>query len=415
MLFARFLKDRLSVGRLVLRDASGATYVMEGSVPGPDVAIRLTDPKLHHRLLLHPHLAVGEAYMDGTLIIEKGDLRTFMDLLGRNLAAIEAHPLMRLRQRLSTALRWVDQHNPVGRAQRNVAHHYDLSGALYDLFLDDDRQYSCAYYTSDTRSLEQAQANKKTLIATKLLLEPGQHVLDIGCGWGGMALTLARDHGARVTGVTLSKEQLAVAQRRAKEEGLSDRVTFRLQDYRDLTEPFDRIVSVGMLEHVGAGHLREYFSKVRDLLTEDGVALIHSIGRMEPPGSTNPWLRKYIFPGGYTPALSETMAAVETAGGLYATDVEILRLHYAHTLANWHARFTEQAQKAEALYDVRFRRMWEFYLVGCEAAFRHWNQMVFHLQLAKRQDAVPLTRDYLLDGMPKDRVRSRSGDRLAAE
>ncbi|WP_413203794.1 class I SAM-dependent methyltransferase [Rhodospirillum sp. A1_3_36] len=415
MFFARFLKNRLRAGRLVIRDAHGAAHVLEGPEPGPDVAIHLTDPKLHHRLFLSPHLAVGEAYMDGTLVIEKGDLRSFMEFLGLNLAAIDSQPLMRLRQRISTALRWVDQYNPVGRAQRNVAHHYDLSGKLYDLFLDEDRQYSCAYYTPGTHSLEQAQANKKALIAAKLLLKPGQHVLDIGCGWGGMALSLAKEHDVQVTGVTLSKEQLAVAQERAWKAGLADRVTFRLQDYRELTETFDRVVSVGMLEHVGAGHLEEYFAKVRDLLHEDGIALIHSIGRMEPPGSTNPWLRKYIFPGGYTPALSETMAAVEKAGNLYVTDVEILRLHYARTLAAWHKRFVDRSEEAEALYDIRFRRMWEFYLLGCEIAFHHWNQMVFHLQIARRQEAVPLTRDYLLDSLPRDPASSHGPDCLAAE
>jgi cyclopropane-fatty-acyl-phospholipid synthase len=415
MLFARLLKNRLRAGRLVIRDANGATHVLEGPEPGPDVAIKLTDPKLHRRLVLSPHLAVGEAYMDGTLVMERGDLRDFMEFLGINLATIDGHPFIRLRQRISTALRWVDQYNPVGRAQRNVAHHYDLSGTLYDLFLDEDRQYSCAYYMPKTRSLEQAQANKKALIAAKLLLKPGQHVLDIGCGWGGMALTLAKEYDVHVTGVTLSKEQLAIAQKRALDAGLADRVTFRLQDYRELAETFDRIVSVGMLEHVGAGHLGEYFAKVRDLLNADGVALIHSIGRMESPGSTNPWLRKYIFPGGYTPALSETMAAVEKAGKLYVTDVEILRLHYARTLAAWHKRFMDRAEEAEALYGPRFRRMWEFYLLGCEAAFRHWNQMVFHLQIARRQDAVPLTRDYILDSMPRDPASSVGRDRLAAE
>jgi cyclopropane-fatty-acyl-phospholipid synthase len=413
MLFARLLKGRLRHGRLTIHDAKGVTHVIEGRESGPDVAFRLTDPRLHGRLFLRPHLAVGEGYMNGTLILEKGDLRAFMDFLGRNLGGLDDHPLSRLRQGMATALGRLDQHNPLGRAQRNVAHHYDLSGALYDLFLDEDKQYSCAYFGAGTRSLEEAQAAKKALIATKLLLEPGQHVLDIGCGWGGMALTLARDHGVRVTGVTLSTEQLAVARRRAWEQGLADRVTFRLQDYRELDEPFDRVVSVGMLEHVGAGHLREYFAKVQSLLTEDGVALIHSIGRMEPPGSTNPWLRKYIFPGGYTPALSEALAAVERSG-LYLTDLEVLRLHYARTLAEWHDRFQARAEEVEALYDARFRRMWEFYLLGCEMAFRHWNQMVFHLQLARRQDAVPLTRDYLWTPPALTKPTARK-DRLAAE
>ncbi|MEK9831993.1 MAG: cyclopropane-fatty-acyl-phospholipid synthase family protein, partial [Rhodospirillaceae bacterium] len=278
------------------------------------------------------------------------------------------------------------------------------------LFLDRDRQYSCAYFDGTHDDLDRAQEDKKRHIAGKLLLnEPGKKVLDIGSGWGGMALYLAKTTGADVTGVTLSKEQHKVSEKRAADAGLSDRVRFKLQDYRDEPETFDRIVSVGMFEHVGAGHYLEYFRKAKDLLTDDGVFLLHSIGRMEPPGTTNAWLRKYIFPGGYTPALSETLSAIEKAG-LWVTDIEILRLHYAETLHHWYERFMAQREKALELYDERFCRMWEFYLIGCEISFRRMGQMVFQIQIAKRQDAVPLTRDYMTDW---DRAASHSETKAA--
>jgi cyclopropane-fatty-acyl-phospholipid synthase len=288
----------------------------------------------------------------------------------------------------------IDQYNPVGKAKENVAHHYDLSGALYDLFLDEDRQYSCAYFRTPDMTLESAQAAKKAHIAGKLLIEPGMRVLDIGCGWGGTALTLARDYGARVVGVTLSEEQLNVAQARAAAAGLADRVEFRLMDYRAVTGSFDRIVSVGMFEHVGVPHYRDYFGKVHDLLAPDGVALIHTIGRTMPPSYTSPWFEKYIFPGGYCPALSEVMVAVEEAG-LVETDIEVWRLHYAQTLRHWHDRFVARQGEALALYDERFCRMWRFYLVGAEMSFAHLRLVVFQVQLAHQQQSVPLTREYL--------------------
>ncbi|MDE3239503.1 MAG: class I SAM-dependent methyltransferase, partial [Paracoccaceae bacterium] len=293
------------------------------------------------------------------------------------------------------------------RARRNVAHHYDLSGELYDLFLDEDRQYSCAYFADPSMTLEEAQRAKKAHIANKLLLEPGMTVLDIGCGWGGLGLTLARDYGARVVGVTLSEEQHKVATRRAKEAGLSDRVEFRLCDYRTVTETFDRVVSVGMFEHVGVPHYREYFSAVHDRLAPDGVALIHTIGRVTPPGSTSPWILKYIFPGGYVPALSEMMSAVEK-NALWSTDIEVWRMHYAYTLRHWHDRFVAKQDKAKALYDERFCRMWRYYLIASEMSFRHYGQCVFQVQLARRQEAVPLTRTYLYP--PEIQMASRAAE-----
>jgi cyclopropane-fatty-acyl-phospholipid synthase len=291
-------------------------------------------------------------------------------------------------------MRAIDQHNPMTIARKNVAHHYDLSGALYDLFLDSDKQYSCAYFRHPDDTLEQAQAQKKAHIAGKLLLEPGMRVLDIGCGWGGMALTLARDYGANVLGVTLSEEQHKVATARAAAEGLQDKVEFRLTDYRKVQDRFDRIVSVGMFEHVGVPHYGEYFTQVHDKLTEDGVALIHTIGRAFPPGYTNPWIAKYIFPGGYVPAMSEVMKAVEQKD-LWVTDVEVWRLHYAETLRHWHARFMANRDKVARLYDERFCRMWRYYLIAAEMTFRYNRQCVFQFQISRRQDAVPLTREYL--------------------
>jgi len=394
MLLARFLGAVIDQGEFTLIDSRGRAYNF-GDGAAPRVAIRLHDKATERRLLLNPRLAAGEAYMEGKLTIEEGTLYDLIDLIGRNIEAFEHHWFSDFSANLSQVFRRIQQYNPVGKAQKNVAHHYDLSDDLYDLFLDSDRQYSCAYFDGTHNDLERAQMDKKRHIAAKLLLhEPGMKVLDIGSGWGGMGLYLAQQTGADVTGVTLSTQQHKVSQGRVEDLGLSDQVRFKLQDYREESTTYDRIVSVGMFEHVGAVHYLEYFKKARDLLNDDGVFLLHSIGRMEPPGVTNPWLRKYIFPGGYTPSLSETLAAIEKAG-LWVTDVEILRLHYADTLHLWYERFMAQREKALDLYDERFCRMWEFYLIGCEIAFRRMGQMVFQIQIAKRQDAVPLTRDYI--------------------
>ena len=396
MLLARFLAATIRTGTLVVIDANGKKWRF-GTGGAPGAAIRLHDRRLHRRLLLNPRLALGEAFVDGTLTIEDGTLRDLLDVGATNLAGIDNHLLQRAGRAVAMAARRLLSYNPIGKAQRNVAHHYDLSDDLYDLFLDDDRQYSCAYFRAPDDSLETAQAQKRHHLAGKLLLDrPGLRVLDIGSGWGGLGLHLARECGARVTGVTLSAEQQKVSQRRAEEAGLAHRVQFHLRDYREEQGTYDRIVSVGMFEHVGTGHYGEFFAKAKHLLADDGVMLLHSIGRMEPPGTTNPWLRKYIFPGGYTPALSETIKAVEKVG-LWMTDIEILRLHYAQTLHHWQERFAARRDEAKALYDERFCRMWEFYLVGCEVSFRRLGQMVFQMQLAKHQDAVPLIRDYITD------------------
>lgn len=360
----------------------------------PTVAVRIVDPSVIWRLLLNPDLAVGEAYMDGALVVEEGDIYSFLDLCLANLGRNNGRGLRRVRGALKRLVRRVSQHNSISIAQSNVAHHYDLSDALYDLFLDADRQYSCAYFVSPDDTLEQAQEQKKRHIAAKLLLRPGQRVLDIGSGWGGLACCLADGGAIDVTGLTLSTEQHSNAQNRANEAGLADKVSFLLKDYRQENSRYDRIVSVGMFEHVGVGCYREYFQKVSNLLEEDGVALIHTIGRADGPGPAHQWINKYIFPGGYVPALSEILPAIEQAG-LYVTDVEVLRLHYAETLKAWRHRFNTNRGRVAELYDERFCRMWEFYLAGCEAAFRHGGLVNFQIQLTKRVDALSVTRNYI--------------------
>ena len=383
-----FSERKVKAGRLSIRDADGSVRVMQGAAEGPHSAIRIHDDTFLRKLMVKPDLFMGEGYMDGTLEIEEGTLYDFLEFCGINMAPQHVDP------KLSNLFRKVEQKNIVGKAKENAAHHYDLDGRLYEQFLDEDKQYSCAYFATDNDSLEVAQANKKRHIAGKLLLEPGMKVLEIGSGWGGLALYLAQIADVEVVSVTLSEEQFKVAQARARAVGLEDRVTFKLIDYREEDGTYDRIVSIAMFEAVGAGNFEEFFNKVAELLDDDGVCLLHSIGRKEPPGLTHAWITKYIFPGGYSPSLSETLAAVEKSG-MWTTDIEILRLHYAKTLREWNRRFQENRDKVKAIYDERFCRMWEFYLQSCEVGFRRMGWMVFQLQLAKSIDAVPLTRDYI--------------------
>ncbi|MGH6828289.1 MAG: class I SAM-dependent methyltransferase [Rhizomicrobium sp.] len=375
----------------------------------PDVAIAIKDLPALAQLGLDPDLKLGELYMDGRLTIEKGDVVGLLELLMGNLAlsggASGVHAGLRLLRR---GLRVFAQWNPARAARAHAAHHYDLSGRLYDLFLDASRQYSCAYFAHDGDTLETAQAEKKYHISTKLNFNrPGLSVLDIGCGWGGLAMDIARERDAKVLGITLSTEQLSAAQDVARQKGLADRVRFELRDYRAVTGRFDRIVSVGMFEHVGARYYPQFFAKVCEVLADDGVMLLHSIGRADGPGATNAWIRKYIFPGGYAPALSEVVPVIEKAG-LIVTDVEVLRLHYARTLAEWQRRFQANRAEVAALYDERFCRMWEFYLAGAEMAFRHDRQVVFQIQIAKRVDSLPLTRDYMSEKRGDTEAAARS-------
>jgi cyclopropane-fatty-acyl-phospholipid synthase len=397
MLLGLLLRHLIKWGTLRVVDAGGRLHTFAGE-PGPSVTIRLHDRALHTRLFWNPRLHAGEGYMDGTLTIEDGgSIYDFIDLVGANLMRLDELPIVRLSNRLSGLIRPLQQYNPIGRAQRNVAHHYDLSDALFELFLDPNRQYSCAYFESPNHTLEQAQYAKKRHLAAKLRLDrPGLKVLDIGSGWGGLGLYLSRVGGADVTGVTLSTEQQAYASARAKAEGLDGKVRFHLRDYREDSGRYDRIVSVGMFEHVGVSHYLEFFRKVKALLVEDGIAVIHTIARYDGPSVTNPWLRKYIFPGGYCPSLSEVFKALERSG-LKTLDMEILRLHYAETLKHWSRNFRANRDRVKAIYDERFCRMWEFYLAGAEVAFRRQDHMVAQIQLARRQDAAPLTRDYMVD------------------
>lgn len=414
MLLAGMLKRLIRDGAMTLIDADGKAHRFGQPEPGhgfEDIVVRVRDRKLHWTLALNPHLVVGEAYMDGSLTIERGSLYDFLDLLGRNMTHLDHQPMDRVVRDIGKLLRMAGQINPVGRSRRNVAHHYDLSDRLYDLFLDRDRQYSCAYFTDPGMTLDEAQEAKKRHLAAKLLLRPGHRVLDIGSGWGGLALGLARAAEVEVTGITLSEEQFEVAERRACEAGLAERARFHLRDYRQETGRYDRIVSVGMFEHVGRPQYGRFFRKIRELLADDGVAVLHSIGQMGVPSAGSPWLRKYIFPGGYAPALSEVFPVIERAG-LWITDVEILRLHYAETLKRWRERFEANRSQVRGIYDERFCRMWEFYLAGCEMTFRRRDMMVFQIQLAKAVDTVPLTRSYLYE---PERTITHAGGIVAFE
>ncbi len=392
-LFDQTMQRFVRIGALEITYPDGAVRHY-GAASETPIRLSFSDPDMPRKIMLSPDLALGEAYTDGTLRIAQDDLRGFLDLAVRNRVAGNDHAILRMRQRIAAPFQTFFARNPLWRSRRNVAHHYDLSSELYSLFLDADRQYSCAYFADPGMSLEDAQEAKKRHIAGKLCLRPDHRVLDIGCGWGGMALTLARDYGARVVGVTLSEEQHRIATDRVARAGLADRIEIRLQDYRHVTETFDRIVSVGMFEHVGAHHYDDYFAKVRDRLAPDGIALIHTIGTLTAPRATSPWMRRYIFPGGYLPAMSQATASVERSQ-LRITDVEVLRRHYALTLREWSRRFEARIEDVRKLYDDRFCRMWRYYLTISELSFTAENLAVFQFQLARDKLSVPLTRDYL--------------------
>ncbi len=394
-LLANMLQRFIQKGSLRVIEADGHISEFGGS-PGPGATIHFHEADLPLKLFRNPELHGGEAYMNGTMTFEDCELKDFLNVFSINRGAIASYPLQSVLRRLSRLVRVFQQHNPIGKAQQNVAHHYDLSEELYRLFLDEDLQYSCAYFENGDETLEEAQEKKKRHIAAKLRLEPGQKILDIGCGWGGMALYLASVADVEVLGVTLSEEQHRVAVERASARGLADRVRFELRDYREVNDKFDRIVSVGMFEHVGATRYDEFFKKVYDLLQDDGLAVLHSIGHMSPPSVASPWMRKYIFPGAYSPAMSEVFAATERQH-LWVSDVEVLRTHYADTLVEWNRRFQANRARVAELYDERFCRMWEFYLLSAETMFRTGAQMVFHVQLARTREAAQLTRDYIFE------------------
>ena len=390
---ALLLRLGVRTGQLDLTFADGSTRRFGPGGP-PETGIVLHDPALPRKALLSPDLAIGEAYMDGRLTLRDNDVRSLMTFAMRNARDRWLPPPL---PQLNALLKWAKSWslwNRIGVARKNVAHHYDISPELYDLFLDETKQYTCAYFRRPDMSLEEAQAAKMAHIGGKLLLRPGLRVLDIGCGFGTLALTLARDHGVKVTGITLSEVQLAEAQRRAREAGLEGQVEFRLQDYRTVEESYDRVVSVGMMEHVGLPYLRTYFQKVADLMPQDGVALIHYIGRWSPPDTISPWFNKYIFPGAYCPTISQAMRAVEKTG-LILSDLEVWRGHYERTLQEWLKRFDANIERVRQLQDDRFVRMWRYYLHGAETGFAEGHMVIHQLQLAKARGTVPMARDYL--------------------
>jgi cyclopropane-fatty-acyl-phospholipid synthase len=386
-----FLAQFVRRGSMTFTTASGVRFTC-GDGTGEPVSVRFMTTAAERRILLNPELALGEAFMDGNFVVEQGSIADVLAILMDQPDVLPrwARPQWWLRY----LVRHVEQFNPPDRSKNNVAHHYDLDGRLYALFLDDDKQYSCAYFETPEQSLEDAQLAKKRHLAAKLLIDPGDRLLDIGSGWGGLGLYLAETTGADVTGVTLSTEQLQVSNSRAAERQLTGSAKFLLEDYRKIPGPFDRIVSVGMFEHVGVDFYETYFRRCAELLADDGVMVLHSIGRSDPPDVTNPWISKYIFPGGYIPALSEVIPVIEKVG-LLVCDIEILRLHYAETLKAWRERFMARRDEAVRLYDERFARMWEFYLASSEMSFRKQNLMNFQIQITKRQGVAPLTRDYI--------------------
>lgn len=394
-LLANMLRRFIQEGTLRVIESDGTLNEFSGS-PEPVATIRFHDPDLPLKLFRNPELHAGEAYMNATLTFEDCSLQDFLNLFSINRGSMASYPLQKHLKRASRMVRSLQQHNPVGKAQKNVAHHYDLSSEMYRLFLDEDMQYSCAYFENGDETLEEAQEKKKRHIAAKLKLEDGQRILDIGCGWGGLALYLAQRADVKVLGVTLSEEQHRGAVERAAQMDLSDRVRFALLDYREIHERFDRIVSIGMFEHVGVARYDEFFEKIFNTLEDDGFALLHSIGHMSPPSVASPWLRKYIFPGAYSPALSETLAATERQH-LWVSDIEVLRVHYADTLVKWNKRFQSNRERIAEIYDERFCRMWEFYLLSAETMFRTGAQMVFQMLLSRIREATGLTRDYMYE------------------
>ena len=389
-----FLNNLFKQDGFELIDSNSKKYVIGNPTKDKPIVIRFLDQKLMQKLLINPDLYFGEAYMNGSLVIENGTLTDFLDLAFKNIGRGNINTYGAIIKKIKGTFGYLTNLNKIIKSKENVAHHYDISEKLYDLFLDKNRQYSCAYFKNDSDTLEQAQSNKIHHIIKKLNIQPNQKVLDIGSGWGTLALAIAKETNASVTGITLSENQFEYSQNKAKEMNLSNQVDFKLIDYRQLNEKFDRIVSVGMFEHVGRNFYRTYFNKVFQLLNEKGIALIHTIGSSMPPRDPQPWIQKYIFPGGYTPSLSEISKPIEKSG-LIVSDIEVLRMHYAHTLRNWKERFLSKKDTVLDMFDEKFFRMWEFYLASFEIAFKCGDQVVFQLQLAKDNSSVPNTRDYI--------------------
>ena len=394
MNLSQFCKNLVKEDGFVLVDANLKEYVIGKPKKNIPIKLKILDKKLHYKLLLLPDLYFGEAYTDGSLVIENGTLTEFLDIAMKNIGRGEINLYAKFIKKITGTYRYITNFNFISKSKKNVAHHYDISEKLYDLFLDKNRQYSCAYFKNSSDTLETAQNNKIDHIIKKLNLKPNQKVLDIGSGWGTLAIEIAKKSQCEVLGITLSENQLEHSIKKVKELNLENQVSYKLMDYRELDEKFDRIVSVGMFEHVGRKFYNTYFKKVSNLLNEDGVALIHTIGSIEPPRDPHPWISKYIFPGGYTPSLSEIIPSIEKSG-LIISDMEVLRMHYSHTLRNWKERFIGKKEKVLSMFDEKFFRMWEFYLAGCEMAFKWGDQVVFQFQLTKKITSTPNTRDYI--------------------
>jgi len=394
MQLARFLNKLFKKDGFILVDAAAKQYIIGSPENKNPIKVKLLDKKLHYKLLFRPDLYFGEAYSDGTIIIENGSLTNFLDLALMNIGRNEVNFFSQLLNKLSGTYRYLTNFNFIKKSKMNVAHHYDLSDDLYDLFLDAKKQYSCAYFKNENDSLETAQNNKIQHIIKKLNIKPNQKVLDIGCGWGSLAIDIAKSTQCEVTGITLSENQFNYCVKKTKELNLENQVTFKLIDYRQLNEKFDRIVSVGMFEHVGRKFYKNYFKQVEKLLFQDGISLIHTIGSVNPPRDPHPWITKYIFPGGYTPSLSEVTAPIERAG-LIVSDIEVLKMHYSHTLRHWKENCIANKEKIIQMFDEKFFRMWEFYLASCESAFKWGDQVVYQLQLTKNYTSTPATREYI--------------------
>ena len=394
MSLVSFLNNLFKYDGFVLIDSSSNKFVIGKPLKEKPITVKLLDKNLNYKLLLYPDLYFGEAYTNGSLVIENGTLTEFLDITLRNIGRKDINIYGKIFNKLKGTYRHLTNFNKIIKSKKNVSHHYDISEKLYDLFLDSNRQYSCAYFKNENDTLEEAQENKIDHIIKKLNIKPNQKVLDIGSGWGTLAINIAKKTKASVTGITLSKNQLEYSNKKAKEMNLNNQVEFKLIDYRQLNEKFDRIVSVGMFEHVGRKFYNTYFNVVSKLLRDNGVALIHTIGSSNPPRDPQPWITKYIFPGGYTPSLSELAKPVENSG-LIVSDIEVLRMHYSHTLRHWKERFLSKKDIVLDMFDEKFFRMWEFYLASCEMAFKWGDQVVFQLQLTKDNTSAPTTRDYI--------------------
>ena len=394
MQLAKFLNKLFKEDGFILIDANSIKYIIGNPKKEKPITLRLLDKKLHYKLLFNPDLYFGEAYTDGTAKIENGSLTDFLEIAFKNIGRNQTNILSQILNQLRGTYRYLTNFNVTKKSKKNVAHHYDISDDLYDLFLDPKRQYSCAYFKNENDSLETAQNNKIDYIIKKLNLKPNQKVLDIGCGWGSLAIEIAKKSQCEVTGITLSENQYKYSINKAKELNMENQVQFKLIDYRQLNEKFDRIVSVGMFEHVGRKYYKTFFNQINKLLNDTGIALIHTIGSVNQPRDPQPWITNYIFPGGYTPSMSEITAPIEKSG-LIISDIEVLRMHYSHTLRNWKQRFLNNKSKVLTMFDENFFRMWEFYLTSCEMVFKWNDQVVFQFQLSKDLTSLPITRDYI--------------------